>query len=181
MTHYYSFMSPVKPLNPSCEQLSQLTLWTGSQRNFLMMFVQCYVTIISDIRKEMLIGNSHLSVFHLLFLCKYLKCDKTLNPLTPTQNFWLSCRVTNIVQGYVTAEVCLRVREEKGGDRGKTGETVSETETYRERIYPQVPKPADFLLLSIKKVTNTLHFIHFSLDQFGGFTNRPATVIPKRC
>ncbi len=119
MTHYYSFMSPVKPLNPSCEQLSQLTLWTGSQRNFLMMFVQCYVTIISDIRKEMLIGNSHLSVFHLLFLCKYLKCDKTLNPLTPTQNFWLSCRVTNIVRGYVTAEVCARVREEKGGDMGE--------------------------------------------------------------
>lgn len=150
MTHYYSFMSPVKPLNLSCEELSQLTLPTGSQRNFFMMFVQCYVTIISDICKEMLIGNSHLSVFNSLFLCKYLKCDKTLNPLTPTQNYRLSCRVTNTVHSYVTAEVCLRVREEKWGRN-----------IQREDLSPSHKA--------------TLHFIHFSLDQGGGLTNRPTT------
>lgn len=73
--------------------------------------------------------------------------------------------MTNIVHGYVPAVVGREERrEEKRGREGETGET----ETCGEKIYPQVTKPADWLLLSMKEglyfVTAKSHEHTFKFD-----------------
>lgn len=75
-----------------------------------MMLVQHFLTIRSDTCKEVLIANSRLSLFDLLFLCKYL---------TPTQNCDSSTELpydTYCAQGF---QVCwgggVQIAVEQGG------------------------------------------------------------------